>query len=375
MNFLLETLRLGLTNLRLHKMRSFLTALGIIFGVAAVIWMVAIGEGNKIKALRDIEDLGATNIIVRSEKPAESGSAAQATQRLVSYGIQRADMRRIAETVAAVDRIVPLKRVGSRAVNGPHQASAATFGTVPELIEVASLHVERGRYLQRDDMDKLANVAVLGAEAARRLFPLRDPLGEQFRVEEQVFTVVGLLRPIGLGRDLNFDIHIPLTTAESRFGDILITRAAGSMERERVELHELYISVANPDDVIMVGEQVKLALDFTHAQQQDVVVTVPLELLNQRRRAMFMFNALMICIAAISLFIGGIGIMNIMLASVTDARDRHSQGAWRHTAAHCGAISRGNDDFVSGGRNGGRGIWAFGRAGDGFTAKARQRSV
>src|SRR5690606_11951530 len=177
------------------------------------------------------------------------------------------------------------------------------------------------------DLDQLENVAVIGAEVAERLFPLEDPLEGYVRVDGQVFKVIGVLRRIGLagasgsalaGRDRNYDIHIPLTTAESRFGDVLIRRSAGSMEREQVELYEVYVAARSPDEVIEVAEQVKLIVDASHAQAGDVSVTVPLELLHQRNRALRMFNTLMIFIAAISLLVGGIGIMNIMLASVTE---------------------------------------------------------
>jgi len=327
MNFLLETLRLGVSNLALHKLRSLLTALGIIFGVASVITMVAIGEGNKARALADIQSLGATNIIARSVKPEEPKDANESMRRLISYGLTRRDLRQIETTVSPVKTIVPLKQVAVTALNGRHRAPAVVFGTTPELINVASFRVARGRYLLPVDIERADNVVVIGAEIAPRLFPLEDPLKGTLLIEGQLFRVIGVLEPIGLaggagsalvGRDLNFDAHIPLTTAQSRFGDTQVIRQAGSFEARRVEISELYIQAPDQNAVRDVADQVDLILAAAHGKAQDTSLVVPLELLRQAERTQLMFNALMIAIASISLLVGGIGIMNIMLATVTE---------------------------------------------------------
>jgi len=327
--FFLETLRLGLTNLWLHKLRSLLTALGIIFGVAAVIAMVAIGEGNKQKALADIRQLGVTNIILRSVQPPQGESMAEGSERLTQYGLKRLDLRRVEQTVGPVEQIVPLKQVGSQVYRGVKQVPAAVFGTTPELRAVMSLRLarpDRHRYLTSEDMSAAENVAVIGAAVAERLFPLEDPLGKRFMIDSQPFEVVGVLRRVGLaggaggalvGRDLNFDIHIPLPSAISRFGDVRRDSGGGGMA-SAVEISELVVKVPSEEDVPYVAGQLERVIDIEHAEEQDVTVIVPLELLMQAERTQAMFNALMIAIASISLLVGGIGIMNIMLASVTE---------------------------------------------------------
>ena len=327
MTFLLETLRLGLKNIMLHKLRSLLTALGIIFGVAAVILMVAIGEGNKQKALADIEKLGTRNIILRSVQPPESGDAGEGAERLNSYGLLRTDLKRITRTVAALDHVVPLKQVGARVYQGARRTAAKVYGVPPELKDVTSLRVARGRFVTELDGRSRANVAVLGHEVAERLYPLDDPIGRQFRVDNHAFVVVGVLEPVGLaggagaslvGRDLNFDVYTPYQTARTLFGDMRSENRSGTFIREEVELHEVVLQVAEDADVLTVAQQVERIIDVGHADQQDVTVVVPLELLEQQARTLALFNFLMAAIAAISLLVGGIGIMNIMLASVTE---------------------------------------------------------
>ncbi len=328
MSFLLSTLRLGLTNLWVHKLRSLLTALGIIIGVGAVVAIAAYGEGTKRAAIQDIMALGANNIIVRSVKPAGSTSAGnnEAT-RLSEYGLTRKDLRRIRETVNPVKRLVPLKRVGDRVRFDARSVPGAVFGTTPALREAASLQLARGRYLSESDGLNTRNFAVIGAQVADSLFPLTDPLEQSFLIDDQRFVVIGVLRRIGLaggagtalvGRDLNFDIHIPLATANTRFGDIRQSRGQGSTERSKVEISEIILQIPEQDQVRSVADQLERLLDADHGDDDDLSLTVPLELIEQAERVQFRSNVLMIVIGGLSLFVGGVGIMNIMLASVTE---------------------------------------------------------
>ncbi len=329
MNFLLETLRLGLSNLWLHKLRSLLTALGIIIGVGAVVAIAAYGEGTKRAAVQDILALGATNIIVRSVKPppVQMGGEGQENASLNVYGLTRQDVRRLEHTVGPVERIVPLKQVGDRAQVGVKLAPAQVFGTTPDLLQAAGLRVARGRYLTDADGEQSRNFAVVGAEIAEGLFPLSDPLGQSLLIESEAFEIVGVLRRVGLaggagsslvGRDLNFDVHVPMRSAISRFGDVRQSVASGSQERTQVEVSEMIVQVPTQGDVKPVAGQIERLVELAHGDADDVTLVVPLELIEQAERVQFRSNVLMIVIGGLSLFVGGVGIMNIMLASVTE---------------------------------------------------------
>ena len=329
MSFLLETIRLGLKNLRLHLLRSVLTSLGIILGVGAVIIMVSIGEGNKQAALRDIDALGATNIIVRSSRPPEAASMGSQERSFVArYGITRLDLRRLEFNMTDAAHVVPLKSVGGEISYRSQRLASQVYGITPELLKAANLRIDpRGRYISREDLIKRAPVAVIGSEIAQKFFRLRDPLGATIRIDQQVFRVVGVLRPIGLaggagsalvGRDWNKDVHIPLTTAESQFGDLVVRRQTGSISGEEVQLSEIYLTAGSTDTVLNTADRVRRLLEIGHPEFNDVQVIVPWELLEQLKKTQLVWNIVLISIAAISLLVGGIGIMNIMLASVTE---------------------------------------------------------
>ena len=329
MTFLLETLRLGLANLWLHKLRSLLTALGIIIGVGAVVAIAAYGEGTKRAAVQDILALGATNIIVKSVKPPpiQAGGESDENASLNVYGLTRQDVLRLKRTVGPIQRLVPLKQIGDRVSVGVTIAPAQVFGTTPDLLGAAGLRVARGRYLTDADDEQSRNFAVLGAEVAEGLFPLSDPLGQSLLIEGEAFKVVGVLGRVGLaggagstlvGRDLNYDVHVPITSAISRFGDVRQSVASGSRERTQVEVSEMIVQVPTQDDVRPVASQIERLVELAHGEANDVTLVVPLELIEQAERVQFRSNVLMIVIGGLSLFVGGVGIMNIMLASVTE---------------------------------------------------------
>jgi putative ABC transport system permease protein len=189
MGFFFEIFRLGIRNLGLHKLRSTLTSLGIILGVAAVIVVVAVGEGNKISALREVSALGATNIIVRSSKPPEAANAGQARTFFVAYGLLRQDLLRLNSSLPDATAVVPLKAVGSDVSYENQRITSQVFGSTPKLLDVARLHLEpRGRYLSDEDLVARAPVCVVGSEIAKQFFRMRDPIGATIKITTQSFA-------------------------------------------------------------------------------------------------------------------------------------------------------------------------------------------
>ncbi|MBT4767583.1 MAG: ABC transporter permease [Phycisphaerae bacterium] len=329
MAFLLETIRLGLSNLRLHMLRSVLTSLGIILGVAAVILMVAIGEGNKRAAIRDIQALGARNIIVRSQRPPESSSVGTERRSFVAqFGLEDFDWNRLEQAVSDAAHMVPLKAFGAEISRGSKRTTSQVFGTTPELLEVLNLDVAPGgRYLVPEDQDGSSRVAVIGSAVADQFFPLDDPLGASIRIDDRIFQVVGVLEPVGLaggagvalvGRDLNLDVHIPITTGRMEFSDTVYRRVSGSFSGEETRFSEIYIEAPDSEHVLQMSERVRRVIAVGHDSSGDVAIIVPWELLANVERTTFAMNLLLTAIAAISLLVGGIGIMNIMLASVVE---------------------------------------------------------
>ena len=338
-SFFLETFRLGVTNLHLHKLRSFLTTLGIIFGVLSVITMVAIGEGGKRQTLKAVEQLGSTNIIMRSVAPPEGNRSASRRDNVLIYGLKREDMRAIQEQVDAgelayVKNVVPLRDTGLEVVRNEIKANANAIGTTPEYPQVANLTVSSGRFFGPDDMASGAGqpVCVLGAGVAQQLFGVQSSLGQTIRLQSgnvraRLFEVIGVMGRVGLaggkgsaltGRDLNLDVYFPLSANEAMFGDTVVKFASGSRERKILQLSEIYIKVNSPEAVEPTAAALQRMIDIRHSEQADVSVFIPRELLNQANATQRMFNFIMGGIAFLSLLVGGIGIMNISLATVTE---------------------------------------------------------
>ncbi|MBX3365015.1 MAG: ABC transporter permease [Phycisphaeraceae bacterium] len=329
MTILFETIRLGLKNLALNGLRSVLTALGIILGVAAVIAMVSIGEGKKQAALSQIERLGARNIILRSQRPPETTQqqGGQGSSFVVKYGLTREDVEVIRENLPDAEAIVPVKEMGNQVLRADRRQTSQAFGTTPELQELAKLRISRGRYLTHADLEERAQVAVLGSEVARQLFAQDDPLGAEIRVDDKAFTVVGILMPVGLsggaggaliGRDLNLDVHVPITTARVIYGDLVVRRESGSIQAREVQVSELYIASPSRDRVLPDAARIRRVMEQRHPGLTDVGIIVPYELLETAKREALTMTLVTAFIAGIALLVGGIGIMNIMLASVTE---------------------------------------------------------
>jgi len=320
----LRTWQLGTKSLLLHPLRSLLTVLGIFIGVASVIWLLAIGEGISRKAQEQIEGLGANNIIVRSIQP--SSEATANVRGPVPYGITREDYQRLSETIPTVDRVLPIREIRRRFSFAGRMVDGRLVGCTPEYAEVTKLDIDRGHFVTDAEVRQKQNHCVLSAEVAERLFPFEEPLGRAIHIEEAYYVVVGVMKSrqptAGVGgslaaQDFRNDVYIPITTLWSRIGDFVYTRRSGSFEGEIVELSQATLRVDQVENVLSTSELVKQTLAKFH-RTEDYGLTVPLELLEQAKTTRMMFIVFLGLIAAISLVVGGIGIMNIMLATVTE---------------------------------------------------------
>ena len=316
--------QLGIKSLSLHPLRSLLTVLGIFIGVASVIWLLAIGEGISLEAQKQIESLGANNVIIRSIKP--PGEVTNASRGPVAFGITRDDYERLTETIPTITRALPIRELRRRFANGARIIDGRLVGCTPEYADVTQLTVERGRFLTDADSHEKQNFCVMAAGVASQLFPFEDPIGRSIRIEDAYYVVVGVMKDrapsagIGgslAGQDFKNDVYIPISTLWSRIGDTVVTQRSGSFEGEIVELSQITLRVDAIKHVMETSELVK-NLVARHHRDEDYGVTVPLELLEQARTTRLMFILFMGLIAAISLLVGGIGIMNIMLATVTE---------------------------------------------------------
>ena len=324
-----RTLRLALRSLWLHRLRSLLTVLGIVFGVCSVIAMLAIGEGASYEAQEQIKNLGSQNIILRSVKPPQDQKVSDkgSQSEVLQYGLTYTDVKRIKSTIPGVTVVVPSRIMRDYVWNISRRVDCDVTGTVPWYPEMRNHRVAQGRFFTDAELEASANVCVLGAEMAQVLFPFDQPIGRDVRVKGGYYRVIGVMEPRGKSAKadetqsaVKSAVHqmlIPLETAKTRYGEILLRLRSGSFEAERVQLHEVTVKVASSEQVIPVSEAVKQVLERNH-KKKDYDLVVPLEQLRSAERTKRIFNIVLGSIAAISLLVGGIGIMNIMLATVTE---------------------------------------------------------
>ena len=319
----LEALKLGVKSLLLHKLRAALAALGIFIGTTTVIWLVAMGEGVSYQAQQQIADLGARNIILRSIEPVSTKISPE-NERVKRYGLLRADYERILSNVPSVEHAVPMRELRRDILVGDRVATATLVGCPNEYFALNRLAAGRGRLFGAVDDNE--NVIVLAHDTARKLFPYENPVGRPVTLNSDVYTVIGQTRSrtaaaaVGgslAAREYNSDAYIPLSTLRLRIGDFIMERKPGNYTGEVIELTQITLTVDRIENVDVTARIVERLLLKYH-EQDDFAVVVPVELLRQAERTRSMFNALLVVIAGISLLVGGIGIMNIMLATVTE---------------------------------------------------------
>ena len=345
MGLWLGTIQLGVKSLWLHPMRSILTVLGIFIGVASVIWLLAISKGIGDEAQRQIESLGADTIMIRTVKPP---SEKLSSQGLTPYGLTREEYDMLVATIPTVRSAIPIREMRRQFQFKNRKLDGRLVGCTPEYAEVTKLELTSGHFIT--DAENFARDChcVLSAKVAEKLFPYEDPVGQRIYMPENqdFYLVVGVLKPKGAtaaiggsmaAQDFSNDVYIPIRTLQQRIGDTVMTMRSGSREGEIIELNQITLRCRDVTEVKKTAELVSAALD-SHSKMEDIAVVVPLELLEQARTTRAMFMLFMGMIAAISLLVGGIGIMNIMLATVTE-RTREI-GIRRAIGARRGQIMR-----------------------------------
>ena len=318
-----RNIHLGIKTLLLHKLRSFLTMLGVVFGVGSVIAMLAVGEGASKEALDQIRKLGSNNIILRSVKPAEEQQSGETRTRVSMYGVLYEDEERIRETLPHVVRTVPARILSKEASLGARKLELRVVGTVPQWFALVRREVVAGRVLEETDRQARKNVCILTEHGARRLLAGKRHIGQTVRIGGDPFEVVGIVRSESGGGggiqtpDQEADVYIPFEVSRDYFGEMVTQIKSGSFNRELVELHLLIVQVDRIENVESVATALTAMMNRFH-DRQDYRISVPLALLRQAEATQRTFNIVLGAIAAISLLVGGIGIMNIMLASVTE---------------------------------------------------------
>ncbi|MFB3789317.1 MAG: ABC transporter permease [bacterium] len=320
----IREVQLGIKNLLLHKLRSFLTMLGVVFGVGSVIAMLAVGEGASKEALDRIRKLGSHNIIISSVKSIEESTTTNIRPGTASiYGLLYEDELRIKESFNTVRQTVPVKEIRKEGRLGERAMELRVIGTTPNWFELVNRPIVAGRTLIPMDFETRANVVVLTEHGVRKLLATKGTIGQTLRLGGEYFEVVGIVQNAGsIGGDIQtpdqeIDAYIPIVVARERFGDVFTKNMAGSFTRERVELHQIIVEVTDTDSVETTAAGIEAMLKKFH-KKVDYKLSVPLALLRQAEATKRTFNIVLGSIAGISLLVGGIGIMNIMLASVTE---------------------------------------------------------
>jgi putative ABC transport system permease protein len=315
---ILADCRRGLETLMVHKLRSLLTMLGMIFGVAAVVSMMSIGAGAQQQVLAFIEQLGVRNLIVEARESLDF----QAFQRVrkTSPGLTERDLRIIRANVSGITASTARKRYSpQKLIPKPQREAPQVFGVEPNYQQIAALSVVSGRFFDDKDAAAAAAVAVLGEGAKTNLFGAKDPIGSYVKVNEQWFRVIGVAGPqvsseadvAGIpAQDRNNLIYVPVAAA--------ILRIEDSYSRFKDEIDGIYLQMADAGDTVQTSDVVRGILNASHHNTDDFSLIVPSALLAEQRRTQRIFGFVMVALASISLLVGGIGIMNIMLASVLE---------------------------------------------------------
>ncbi|MBN2162535.1 MAG: ABC transporter permease [Pontiellaceae bacterium] len=320
--------RLAVKNLSQYKLRAALTMLGIIFGVCSVVAMLSVGEGANQEIQEKIQRMGSRNIILESVKPPQNENETETTlNRIASYGLKYSDALLCATHVPNLESITQMKVLRFNVQFESRMLQTDVIATTPGYFHVQRFRLLRGRFLSSSDGEFGLPVCVIGSRLARTLFAGNDPIGRNLSMDGDAYTVVGIVgdisqTEIAAQNELwlegeNQDVYIPLRTYQQQRGDLFVEQVEGGMRAEQIELHRIILSIENQEGVVRAVDALRQILKKNH-EKEDYGIVVPLELIRQARETRRLFNIVLGSIAAISLIVGGIGIMNIMLATVSE---------------------------------------------------------
>jgi len=311
-----ETMIGALASLGRHKLRSFLTMLGMIFGVGAVIAMLSIGAGAEQESLRTIASLGIRNIIIKAK---EFKTEELKQIRTESLGVSLRDMEALQailkpKPLISASRLVKTYQVNSEKARSDNSRVLGVSNSYPA---IQNLKMLQGSFFLEADEQANAQVCVLGIVAKQKLFGFGDVLGQQIKINDIWMTVIGVLADAMVEKrefegvkveNPNNDIYIPITTAIRKFDTEMVEN----------ELNEIVIQINKDAEIKEQASTINDLMSGMHRYFDDYAIVVPEKLLEQNQRTQGIFNIVMGAIASISLLVGGIGIMNIMLASVLE---------------------------------------------------------
>jgi len=309
--------------------------LGIIFGVCSVIAMLAIGEGASQEAQAMIARLGSTNLIIETIEPPREQAETSEGEEMLIYGLTYKDAESIRNTIPNVEVVVPIREIDQEARYLRRKVTIKIVGTIPWYTEISPVHMLCGRFLSSIDLHKQRSVCVVDEQLVSGLFGFEDPIGKDVQIQGDCYRVVGVAgapplegKQDDFGNDMpaatdsdsgaTGSIYLPLSTAKSRFTELTASFSGGNQTIERVQLQKITVKVKSTEQVLPMRDVLDNLLGRLHEDKKDYRIVVPLELLRQARRTQRIFSIVLGSIAAISLLVGGIGIMNIMLATVSE---------------------------------------------------------
>ena len=304
-----ESVRIALTALFANKLRSILTMLGIIIGVGAVIAMISIGLGVQQKVTNSIASLG-SNMLIVSPGSANSGGVRSAAGS--SDKLKLSDAEAIKKSIKNIDYVAPTVNGSYQIVNGNQNWNSSVYGVTPEYLQIRALTVSTGSFITQNDMNRRNRVAVIGTTVASNLFGTSNPVGKTVRVNNSPYRIIGVLESKGqssMGRDQDDVVIVPLTTAQERLLGITY-------------IQSINIQVSNLNAMDEVQSETENLLRQRHhivnGKEDDFTVRNLTSLMETMTSTTTMLTMFLGSIAAISLIVGGIGIMNIMMVSVTE---------------------------------------------------------